>query len=200
MGLVTRARGHLTMLSGGGTRPGCLWAQGKYGLYTFYNVRPLLSFISVIFHHILLYHRRHFNWRRHIVPTCLALLDPCSHSPVPIFHSLQSRARSWQSVDLGPPIKFRPKLLKYSFTVLKNWIFSFNAISNFHFKSFIKNFVYLFGGMRTVRGQFRLESNCQNALFCTPQLPSAWPALAETLVQKDLLCKLPSLLWRAIIK
>ena len=23
--------------------------------------------------------------------------------------------------------------------------------------------------MRTVRGQFRLESNCQNALFCTPQ-------------------------------
>ena len=124
MGLVTRARGHLTMLSGGGTRPGCLWAQGKYGLTHFTMFAPS-SPSSVIFHHILLYHRRHFNWRRHNVPTCLALLDPCSHSPVPIFHSLQSRARSWQSVDLGPPSNSAPSL---SSTALRSWRIGFSAL------------------------------------------------------------------------
>ena len=91
MGRVTSARGLVTMSSGGGTRPDVESAPGKYCLYnTFYNVQysppPLGSPSSVIFHHILLYNRRHFNGWRHFVPACLARLDP-THSPLPIFHS-----------------------------------------------------------------------------------------------------------------
>lgn len=154
-----------------------MWSRhaGKYWFYTFYtfyNVQysppPPGSPSSVIFHHILLYNRRHFNWRRHNVPTCLARLDP-ARSPVPILHSLQSRAKTWQSVDLGPPSN-SARSFSSTFYGPEELGFQFNAISNFHFKVLLKIlFTFLVAWERT-GGNFA-RSNCQNALFCTPQCP-----------------------------
>ena len=143
-----------TMLSGGGTRPCVQSSHQQMWIYTYHNVKYSPSFMfspsSLIFHHIYCIRGRFDVWRPH-VPTCLA-------APVlSLTFYTQWWLQSWDLTitDSSPPIKFRPGLLKY--TLRSQEIgFPVNVISNFHFKSFNKNFVYLFGGMRTDRGRFCL--------------------------------------------
>lgn len=139
--------------------------------FTMFNTRPLLS---------VLLHRSYFitfycitgdilidgvTMCQHVWP---GWLDP-AHSPVPILHSLQSRAKTWQSVDLSP-LSNSAWSFSSTFYGPEELGFQFNAISNFHFKVLLKIlFTFLVAWERT-GGNFA-RSNCQNALFCTPQCP-----------------------------
>ena len=131
---------------------------------------PLGSPSSLIFHHILLYNRRHFNGWRHIVPACLARLDPTHSLILPILHfSLQSWARTWQSLNLGTPSNSAGV---FSSTIYspEELGFQFNTISNFRLKVLLK-ILFTFLVAWELTGGNLAWSNCQNALFCTPQCP-----------------------------